>query len=161
MVEEVSRLEVIRPTSPNSKSKTALLNFKQVMKVSITKSSAYPKHRIEGLLDQFKIISTIDLYPGIWQVPLKSKLKIADATSDEEYKFMLYPIVYRLRSPLTFSRQLANKLLCEPGKPAKPPIHILVVHHKYKCGCPSRHLPSAFRVTHKTNGFVWSWIYKD
>ena len=61
---------------------------------SVTKSSVYPKPRTESLLDRFKtfkIISTVDLYPGIWQVALKSKLKIASEIPDGECKFMLHP----------------------------------------------------------------------
>lgn len=94
-------------------------------------------------------------------MPLRSKLKIAYETPDGECEFMLYPGVLRLRSPPALSRQLANELLCEPGTPAKPPIHTPVVRNtKHKCGCPSRCLPLAFRVIPKTDGFAWGWIYK-
>ena len=51
--------------------------------MSVTKSSAYPRARTESLLGRFeaiKVVSTIDLYTGIWQVALKSKLKITCET---------------------------------------------------------------------------------
>ena len=50
--------------------------------------------RPENPLDQFqtfKIISAIDLYLGIWQVALKSKLKTLCETPDQEYEHRFVP----------------------------------------------------------------------
>lgn len=60
--------------------------------ISITKSSLYPKPRIANPLDQFETMSTTDLYTRIWQVALKSKLKIACEMPDAECEFMLHPL---------------------------------------------------------------------
>ena len=63
---------------------------------SISEADAYPKHRIDKLIDRLggaRYITTLDLMRGYWQVPVapESRAKTALTTQFELYQFTIMP----------------------------------------------------------------------
>ncbi|XP_048339157.1 uncharacterized protein LOC125425633 [Sphaerodactylus townsendi] len=81
---------------------------------SITKPDAYPMPRIDTLLDMLgsaRVISTVDLCKGYWQMELEpeARAKSAFITPDGLYEFTVLPFGLR-NAPASFQR-LVNNLL--------------------------------------------------